>query len=807
MIKNHFLIALRNLKKNLGFSFINITGLAIGIAACLVILLFVKNELSYDRFNKNADQIYRLALEGKFGNNEFNFPATPAPMAEALVRDLPEIQNECRIKNYGFPVIRYKDKVFSEERFFWADSTFFDLFTVDVLKGNPRTALTQPNSVVLTESIAKKYFGNEDPVGKTISADNRKDYLVTAVIKDAPKNSHFHYDFIASLASYDDSRNTQWLSNNFVAYLLVQKGVSPNELEQKINDDIVKYIAPQIEQITGQSLEQQLKQGNKYRYYLQALTDIHLHSHLQGEFEPNGDIAYVYIFLLIAFGILTIACVNFMNLSTARSAGRSKEVGIRKTLGSTFGQLIRQFLSESIIMSTCAVIVALIIVQIFLPTFNNFAGKELSLNFFTEFWAIPVLLLFILFVGLIAGSYPAFFLASFNPVTILSGKMKKGSKGAFLRSTLVILQFSISIILFIGTFVIYNQLNYLQNKNLGFSKDQLVIIHKTDDIGRFMAPFKEELSKTPGVIQVSNSTALPTIDPNFNSQGFKTEGDGSTKILYTFACDYDFAATFKMKMIQGRFFSRDFSTDTLNAVVINEAAAKYLGLKDPVGSTIIQMGVRPEHSQLHVIGVVKDFNFESLHSEIRPLLLFAFNSRGFGRYVTVRVKSNNIEETISNLKSAWGKFAGNQAFEYSFLDKDFAKVYESEQRTGTLFSSFAILAIFIACLGLFGLAAFTAEQRTKEIGIRKVLGASVPSVMVLLMKEFAKWIVISNLIAWPIAYYLMNRWLQDFAYRVNIGVWIFVACGIIALIIASVTVGYQALRAALANPADSLRYE
>jgi putative ABC transport system permease protein len=807
MFLNYLKIAIRNLKKKKGYSFINIFGLAVGIACCILIMLYIQNELSYDHYNKKIDRIYRVHLEAKIGNHEINTAAACAPCGPIFTREIPEVENFTRIRNYGFPVIRYKDKAFSEEKFYWVDSTFFDVFTVPFLEGNQETALSQPNNVVITESTAKKYFGNEDPMGKILNADKRVDYIVTGVIKDFPENSSFHFNFLGSLSHYKVWTDQWWLSNNYYTYILVKKGTSKSELEKKIYAITKKYVSPQLQQVVGESYDKMLASGSRYKYVLQPLSDIHLQSHLSDEIEPNGDITYIYIFSIIALAILLIGCINFMNLSTARSSGRAKEVGIRKTLGSNQPQLIKQFLTETILMSFIAMIFALMLVELFLPAFNSVAGKNLDLQLGGNLYAIPVLIIFTLIVGFITGVYPAFVLSSFIPAKVLRGGSRKSSSRAWLRNTLVITQFSISIILIIGTFIIKGQLDYIQNKKLGFDRDQILIIKKTDDIGKYINDFKNDLKQNSNIVDVTNSLSVP--GGHFADNAFKRDGAGpedikDIKLIYS---DYDFVNTYKIKMIGGRFFSQDFPSDT-TSVVINKAAVKFLGLKDPVGKYIDNIGETPETTvKYKVIGVTDDFNFESLHHEIEPLMMFLFRDNGFGTFVSVRITSKDVTNTINYISSVWQKYAGNEAFDYSFFNNDFAKLYSSEQRTGQIFSVFSILAIFIACLGLLGLAAYTAEQRTKEIGIRKVLGASVSEIIFMLTKEFTKWVIIANIIAWPAAYFLMNGWLQNFAYKINISIWIFILSGICALLIAVITVGYQAIKAATANPVKSLRYE
>ncbi len=807
MIRNYFRIAIRNLKKYKAFSLINIIGLAVGLACCIVISLYVRDELSYDRFNKNADQIYRVYLNAEINHHKLHLANTCAPLGQAFTQNFPEVLNYTRIRNFGYPLLRYKDKVFSEEKFYWADSTFFDVFTVKFIEGNPQTALSQPNQVVLTEAMAKKYFGTENPMGKILKADQKRNYIVTGVVKAFPQNSHFHFDFLASLSTYSDSKSHFWLSNNYYTYLLLRKGTDPDKFQKKFNAYIRKIIGPQVKLATGVSFDKFLENGSRYEYKLQPLTSIHLHSHLDGELEPNSDISYIYIFSVIALAILLIACINFMNLSTARSERRAMEVGIRKTLGSNKTQLVAQFIVESIFMSIISVFLAVGIVESLLPLFNDISGKSISLGIFSHLYSIPVLIIFAVVVGIIAGSYPAFFLSSFMPMQVLKKDKRKGSRNSLLRSGLVIFQFSVSIILFIGTLVIYNQLHYIMNKNLGFNKEKVVVIKKTDDIGTQIESFKYALSDNKNVISVSNSTQIPGSD--FGGGTYKIAGTPSqnSQLIWRLFADYNFLKTYQIKLDRGRAFSKDHPSDTM-AVIINQAAVKAFVLKNPIGKQLVQFGSKPgEDVNYKIIGVIKDFNFQSLHQKIRPLVIFPFLKGQWGKYVSVRIAGGNYQKTISFLNNTWKKFAGNEAFEYNFFDRDWAHLYASEQVTSKIASIFSILAIFIACLGLLGLAAFVTEQRTKEIGIRKVLGATVTEIVFLLSKEFTKWVLISNIIAWPVAYYVMNNWLSDFAYRVNIGVGIFVLSGVIALMIALFTVSTHAIRAATANPAKALKYE
>ncbi len=804
MIRNYLKIALRNLLKFKAYSFINIFGLAIGIAACMMILLYIEDELSYDKYNEKADQIYRIHTMGKLAGNDINIAVSPPPLGQTLVRDYPEVVQYVRLMPNRTMLIRYKDNVFNESNFFWADSTIFDVFTIPFIQGDPKTALAQPHTIVLTEKLAKKYFGNEDPMDKIMNFEDGTPYTVKGVIKNCPVNSHFHYDIFASIASLGLSDTPFWISNNFHTYIVLKKGVPGSELQAKLPAFAKKYAGPQLRDLFGTSYEELEKSGNKYEFEIQPLTSIHLNSHLDYELEPNSDIKYIYIFSIIALFILLIACINFMNLSTARSALRSKEVGIRKVLGSNKSQLIKQFLAESILMSFIAVVVAIALVEIFLPSFNLLAGKELHTSYFNSFLVIPVLLFAVIVIGLFAGSYPAFFLSSFKPVIVLKGKLNQNG-GSWLRSGLVVFQFSISIILFIGTFVVYGQLKYVQEKNLGFDREHVLVIQRAWALERQAETFKNELLNNTHVVSATNTDNIP--GRIFGQTVFKPADSPSPQqyILAVMGTDYDFAKTLKLKIAEGRYFSRENTTDTL-AVVLNESAVKLMGIKDPVGKRIIYPGRNPqENVPYKIIGVLKDFHYESLHQKIRPLGILL--NRGQTAFLPVRIKGTDVPGAISFIEQEWKKFVPNKPFEYFFLDDDFNKLYNSEQKTGEIFTVFSVLAIFIACLGLFGLAAFTAERRTKEIGIRKVLGASVPGIVILLSKEFTKWVLLANIIAWPIAYYFMKNWLQNFAYRIDPGLGTFILSAIIALFIALITVSVQAIKVAVANPVHALRSE
>jgi len=803
-------VALRSLIKQRLYAFINIVGLAIGVTTCILILMYVNYERSYDDFHPNAENIYRLNLEGKLGDNSFRMTNSTAQAGPSMLEEFPEVVNYTRIRNMGFPVLRYGDKVFSEENWWQADSTIFEVFSIPMLIGDPNTALTQPFSVVITERMAEKYFGDENPIGKTLNSDNRVDFTVTGVVEALPVNSHWHYDFLASMVTYGDSRNPNWLNNNFQTYLQLADGAPVEELEAKFPALILKYVGPQIQQFLGISFDQLVERGDAYAFFTTPLQDIHLHSHLMGEIEVNGDGKTVTIFMYIAIFILLLACINYMNLSTARSMSRAREIGIRKTLGGKRGQIIVQFLAESIFVTFIAFALALFLVQILLPWFSQLIDTPLSLKMSD----IPVILLWVIPVGLIAGSYPALLLSSFNPVKVLKGNRSAGKGGNWLRNGLVIFQFAVSVTLLISTMIIRDQLNYLQTKDLGLNPENLLVIKKTDDIGQTIQGFKASLRDDPGIIQVSNSTAIPGNDDGYNGNATNmiVNDVEETRLLASFMVDENYAGVYDLKLVEGRFFSRERGTDT-NTVVINQAAAKAYGVNDPVGQDLLAFRGGPGQTPFKIIGVVEDYHFESPQQEIRAMVMYllgdgtARRRPNWGKFVTVKYDPTRLDGTLAHIESTWKQFAGNQALEYDHFDEFYARLYRAERQSASIVLLFAGLAIFIACLGLLGLASFNAERRTKEIGIRKVLGASVSNVLMLLSKDTLKLMLIAIVLAIPVAYYAMHQWLQNYAYRIDISILVFIGAPLIAILVAVITVIWQSYQAAVANPVKSLRYE
>jgi len=799
MFKNYSKVAFRNLTRQKAFSFINILGLAIGLTVSFLILIYVLDELSYDRYHEQADRIYRIADKGQVGGQLLNIAVTPAPWAFALKNDYPEIEHVTRIKPPDSRwLIGYGEKKFYERGFFFADSTVFDIFSFSLLRGNSRTALKEPYSLVITESMALKYFGDDDPIGKVLKGDNRYDFKVTGVMQDIPHNTHFRCDFMASMITLEKNPDIyrdiaeEWVDHDFYTYLLLREGVSPSELEAKFPDFVEKYLGEIISSF-----------GIKLNPYLQPVTSIHLHSSLTGEIEPTSDIVYVYVFSAIAFFILLIACINFMNLSTARSTNRVLEISMRKVVGANRNQLVGQFLGESVLFSFSAFLFALLIIYLFLPLFNGLTGKEFTFSIVKNIHMLSGLLGITLLSGLFAGSYPAFLLSGCRPVTVLKGKTGTGGKSAVLRKILVLVQFSISTVLLIGTGVVFYQMDYVRTKKLGFNKEHIVVISLSDDvIRRNYDSFRNKLLQNPNIIDAAGSSVVPGIQPSVQialPEGYNQNETFAVQSIYV---DYNFVNTIGINVLEGRNFSKDFSTDKEEAFLINETAVRQFGWESAVGKELEIVG----NKKGKVIGLMEDFHINSIHQKIEPAVLFIHDSDSFDK-LSVRIRPENIPATLEYIEKAWNEFYPDYIFEYSFLDEDFDKLYKADRTLGKIFGYFSSLAIFVACLGLFGLASFTAERKTKEIGIRKTLGASIPNIIYHLAQEFLKVILLSTIIAWPVAYIVMDRWLQSFAYRVDIGVWIFSLSSIIALMIAFLTVIYQSVKAALLNPVDSIKYE
>lgn len=809
MVKNYLKIAWRNLKNKKLYSLINILGLAVGIFCCILIFLYVQDELSYDEFHKKSDRIYRVASDIEFGGKHFQLATGPAPMAYTLKREYPEIKEVARFRDRGSFLVEYKDQVFKESDVVYADSTLFDVFSFDFRSGDPETALTSPGSVVITKETAQKYFGERDPIGKTLRFDGSSDMEVTGVVEKLPHNSHFHFSIYVSMSTIEESREQNWVSNNFNTYIVLGEGTNPQAFEQKLNKQILEnYVMPQAYRMLDVTKEEMAASGNKIEYYLQPLTDIHLHSDLTAELSGNGSIQYVYIFSAIAVFVLFIACINFMNLSTARSAGRASEVGIRKVLGSNRRSLIGQFLFESVLLSVLAFILAIAGAQIAIPYFNELSGKNFDAAVFSNPELLAFLIMAALVIGLLAGIYPAFFLSSFEPAKVLKGTAGPGGKSGKLRSGLVVVQFAISIILIIGTVVIYQQLQYVQQKNLGYQKSQVLILEDAFALGNNLPVFKENIKRHPQVTNATVTSYLPVPSSRSDTPfftGSQMTNDNSVSMQF-WSVDYDYIPTLKMDLVEGRNFSRKMGTDS-SAIIINQKAVALFGFEDPIGKEINTMNSFTRESgytTYRIVGVVENFHYESLRQNIGALAMRLGDSSGL---IAVRFEASKASDIIQKAKIEWENLAPNQPFNFTFMDARFDAVYRAEQRMGRVMGIFAVLAIFVACLGLFAMAAFTAEQRTKEIGIRKVLGATVSDIITLLSMDYIKFVLLGFAIALPIAWYVMLQWLQDFAYRIDINMWIFAGAGLVTLVIALLTVSWQSIRAALLNPVNSLRSE
>lgn len=812
MIRNYFKIAVRNMFKDSFYSFINIFGLSIGITTCLLILLYVSHELSYDKFHKDHKRIYRVTTKAMLSATEIlNAGASSAPLADRFRNDIEEIESITRLQPTS-RTIKYGDKIFRENAMMFADSTFFDVFDFVVQQGNLNTMLVHPFSIVLTEETAIRYFGEHKVLGGTVLEEklmiNKDAYQVTGIVENVPGNSHFTFDMLVSMTTNNDALNPIWLNMNYFTYLKLRGGTEAEQLSGKLTDIVLTNVVPQAVQYLNMpqdTLSDRSNIDNIFKFNLQPITSIHLHSNLRGELGANSDISYIYIFSSIAIFIIVIACINFMNLATARASKRAIEVGIRKTLGSLKYQLIRQFLIESILFSLIAMLIALGLTEALKYPFSMITGEVLTLNIFDQPWILGVIIGLVVLVGVLAGSYPALYLTNFKPVEVLKGSSRAGRKSSFFRNSLVVLQFAISIGLIVCTTLVFKQMGYISDKNLGFDKENVIVLQNGTQLGNKIHALKNELLSHSDVKSVSFSQNIPST--MYYSTVCTPEGEDAIDIpIFINSVDYDFISTYKMKVLNGRNFSRDFPSDS-TAVLINERAANKFGWinENPIGKHIqminTDMGTR---TKFYVVGVVKDFNFESCKSPISASVMFLSQVEN---YVSIRVNPGNMGTFTREFETIWKKFGPNIPYEYSYLKENFEDLYQSEQNMSQIFSVFTSIAIFIACLGLLGLAAYTAEQRTKEIGIRKAMGASVSSVVKLLNVEFIKLVFISIILASPIAWYLMNGWLGDFAYKTKIGIWPFVFAGCTAILIAIITVGYQSFKAAIANPVNSLKSE
>ncbi|MDP4223064.1 MAG: ABC transporter permease [Bacteroidota bacterium] len=805
MFNNLLKHSIRSFKRQRAYIIINILGLAIGIACSLLIALYVINEASYDRFNVKKDRIFRVILNGKIGGQEVSGSFTPAIMGPTLPREFPEVEDFLRMDGFGPTVVEYEQQIFTDNNIIEADSSFFNFFTIPVLKGDPDNLLNSPHKVVLSQTTARKLFGYVNPIDKLIKIGNdTAKYLITGVMGDVPSNSHFDASMVTSFLTNPRTKDPMWLNNSFSLYVLLKPNSSYTTVDAKFNDLIVKYVGPEVQKYLGTTIEEFLKRGNKYRFFLQKLTDIHLDNTVQGGFKAPSDPKYLIIFGSVAILIVVIAAINFMNLATAQASRRAKEVGIKKIGGSTRGMLITQFLTESFILAIVSLIFALFIIRLSLPYFNNLLGTRLSLNLFKAWYTIPGLILFTAIVGIMSGSYPAFFLSSFNPYEVLKGNVRNSTSNGRLRRILVVFQFAVSILLIVGTLIMNEQINYMLNKNVGFDKEHLIVIDRADVVGNKMKSFKENVKALPGVINIASSTALPGRTNNNN--GYMIEGrKDETYMMTTSWVDYDFIDTYGMKLDSGRSFNESFTTDN-RACIINESAMKNFSITDLEKTKILKPGEKAP-DPYSIIGVVKNFNFESLRNPIQPYILLLQGDNNYWGYISVRISPVNYSTTINSIEKIWKEYSSNSPLQYYFLDADFEKMYSQEKQNARMAMIFSILAIFIAALGLFGLTSYTVEQRTKEIGVRKAMGSSISGIYVEISKEIILLVSISALIAWPIIYYYAGKWLENFYYKIDLGFFSFIAGLTIALGIALITISYRVIKAAMVNPAQSLKYE
>ncbi|MBC7948858.1 MAG: ABC transporter permease [Chitinophagaceae bacterium] len=807
MIFNYLKIAVRNLLKYKFISFNNLFGLTVGLACCLLILTYIIHELSYEKYHDKADRIYRvtrLFKNGETGVTSLHLNTVSPPFGPLLVNDFKEIEKLTRTLQNNTVPFRYEDKIFNELNSYWADSNFFHFFKVDVVKGNPSRALTDPYSVMLEESIARKYFGTADPVDKVIRMNNQFDFKVTGTYKAFPTNTHFHPELMLSFSTLRDTAiygeerlRTNWGNNSFFTYAMLTPGYDAKKLEAQFPAFIDRHMPK----------GSHFKPSKTTELFLQRLTDIHLRSHLDSEAEQNGDIKRVYIFSAIALFILLIACINYMNLSTARSALRAREIGVRKVVGAERKSIILQFLTESVFVCWLAIILAFVTTWLVIPLLNQISGASLSIDVLLR-WQVMVPLIIIPFiVGILSGLYPAIFMSSFQPIMVLKGLFRAGGGNISFRKVLVTAQFAISIILIVSTAVVFKQMRFMQNKELGFDREHIVTLPYTSALNDQYDAFRTALLQESALKDVGRSSRIPTgrlLDAmGSQMKNGDTLAPANVDIKYV-AADHDFTSTYGIKMVAGRPFSRDFSLDT-SAFLINESAASILGFKRPEDAVGKDFGYGNRRGKL--IGVFHDFHFESLHQKIVPLVLLVPRSANNFGNISVKIAGSNLTGALAHIEKTWHKFLPEVPYQYTFMDDNFTRLYEAEQREKNIFTIFAFIAIFIACLGLLGLSAFTISQRVKEIGIRKVLGADVSTIVTLLSKDFMKLVIISAIIAFPVAWWAMNSWLQDFAYRISIPWWIFLLAGIVAALIALATISFQAVRAALANPVKSLRTE
>lgn len=807
MLQNYLVIVLRFMSRQRGFSLINISGLTLGIACSLLILLYVQDELQYDRFHPDIERTYRVGFEGKLQGKSVRSTLTSFPLSQALAKELPGVESSTRLVKWATFPVHYQGKTFTEKYLLLADPNFFSFFNFKLIEGDPDSVLTSERKVVISESAAKRLFdykgtGDRSPIGKKIEMAQGYEVYISGIAEDPPLNSHFHFTLILSLDSYDAATREDWISTQALTYFKLKPDASSELLNEKINQLLSFKLNKELQEVRKLTLEEFRKQGNELKYFVQPMSEIHLQSDLQEEIEPNGSIEYIYLFSCIAAFIIMLACINFMNLTTAQSASRAKEVAVRKSVGAQNGRLITQFLLESYFYVFIAVILAVFILLVILQPFNYFTEKEISFATLFNLEFIAGLILFVLITGLVAGSYPAFYLTQFSPVEVLKGSLRAKLRSYGIRNILVVFQFFISTALIIATMIVHSQLQYIQNADLGFKKENVINLLHTRNLGGGGKAFKEELLKNEFVSAASYCNRVP---PNVEWQAvFRNENSEKDFFFSVYEMDYDHLKTMGFTMLQGRFFSPSSAKDS-SFLILNEKAAETLGIKIVDGQKVYSGYDQPFGRTRTVIGIMKDFNFKSLKEPIQPLAIVLGYEPNWE--MAIRIKENHLEEGIEAVRALWKKFAPTAPFEYSLVENNFGHKIKTEKRVGTLFMIFTLLAILIACLGLFGLATFTAEQQRKAIGIRKVLGATVHDIVRMLNMNFLKLVLIANVIAWPFTWWVMGLWLDQFAFHIEIPWWIFPLAGAITFIIALFSVSFQALRAASGNPVNSLRNE
>ena len=802
MVRNYFITAFRNFKKNKSFSLINMAGLAIGLTCFVLMGLFVFDELSFDRYAQHAKSIYRVHVNVTGNGDIAEYPNVDFAVGEGMKNAFPEIKSFARMSP-ATDFVKYGDQQFKESRMAFADSNFLQMFSIPLTTGSNKEALVQPNSMVISKSFARKYFGDLNPIGKSLEVGlHHAVFQVTGVFDKFPDNSHIHLDAVLSLTTFHID-NPTWSNLGYFTYILLDNQADVKKLQAKFPQLVARYVVPEVQHDMGVSLAEAQKSVNSIVFTLQPLTGIHLYSHTKYEIEPNGDIQYVYIFSALAFFILLLACVNFTNLSIARSATRAKEVGVRKVLGSGRAALIRQFLSESLLMSLCALLLAVVLTFTLLPYFNQLSGKQVEIAYFFNYRLVLALLVVLVLVGLISGIYPSFFLSSFNPIQVLKGSLSSGNRKNPLRSGLIIFQFFVSTALTISTLIVYQQLKFMENKNLGYDKNQVVFLPDGRLMGNKQDAFRQEILQDSRVLSASIARSVPGDDLMDGTEvhPVNENGNGTEIHMNIYHVDYDYVKTLGMKIRRGRYFSKDFGSDS-SAVVINEAAERELGWDktNAVGRTLIRSGQK----KYTVVGVMEDFNYTSAKQKVAPLMMTLGGNYGG---LVIKIKTDGVAGFLNELKAKWNSFNPQGPLSYIFLDEKFAALYSSELRTQQIFTAFAVIAILIAGLGLFGLSAYAIEQRTREIGIRKVLGASVQTILLLVSREFLLLVAIAFIASIPVTYWAMQNWLESYAYRIHIGSGTFVAAGLAAILIAAITISFQAGKAAWLNPVRSLRTE